>query len=113
MVVDENLLARPMAKIRCFLCKKPSARYFFHVIERTMKDRRPLPFPRGMEFFTVKNKVITAGFPVCLKCAPQCRRCHLARVTDEVREDFRQIYKDWNSPLDKVTWGKGICACTA
>ena len=108
---DENLFARPMLNIRCFLCKKPSPLYFFHVIERTMKDRRPLPFPRGMEFFTVKKKKIWAGFPVCVNCAPPCPACRLAMVNDEVREDFVQIHKQWNNRLDKVTWGKGTCAC--
>lgn len=111
--IDENLLARPMRNIRCFLCKRPSSKYFFHVIERVMKDRRPLPFPRGMEFFVVKDKKIWAGFPVCVKCTQPCRRCGLARVNGEVRKDFAEIYKEWNNRLDKIFWGKGICACGA
>lgn len=70
--------------VACSMCGATGVPLAFNVIEKSIDVGEPTP--KGFVPMSSSRGRVRGSFPVCITCAPPCKRCGLPRLSDRLME---------------------------
>ena len=80
--IRKSYLHRKTEGCVCALCGSQDSPLALHLLEKSIKENEPLP--NGFLPMAVSMGYVKGAFPVCDKCAPECKSCQLPIYTPNV-----------------------------
>lgn len=84
--------------LKCSVCGSEGKYLALHVLEKSINEGDGYP----VDFVPMSSSRgrVRGSFPVCVSCAPQCKKCHLPTLTEKVLEFGH---------LNAAHTGQGVC----
>jgi hypothetical protein len=83
-MLDESYKHRNAENCVCSLCGKSDGLMAFDVMRDSFKIGEELP--QDFVPTSLSNGYIRGSYPVCISCAPSCKKCGLPKLSDKILE---------------------------
>jgi hypothetical protein len=91
--------------VSCACCSRQGVLLSFHAIEYYQDEA--LPLPKSFVPMSQSRGSIRGSFPICIICAPPCRKCGLPKDTETLLEFYDAL--DKSDIPGQIVGGNGRC----
>lgn len=105
----ESYKHRIETQCSCSMCGKKNLPLAFHMLEASFVEGAD--FPSSFVPMSSSFKVVHGSYPICISCAPKCKKCGLPVPSEKIMEFGHQLNADYgNGMCEHIQFGLFISA---